>query len=45
MTVLNDGSSGAPKFSYNHNLGIGGGVSGEWSFYTTATTTETINVP
>jgi hypothetical protein len=45
VTVLNDGSSGAPKFSYNYDLGIGGGVSGEWSFYTTATTTETINLP
>ncbi|HET9457672.1 MAG TPA: DUF642 domain-containing protein, partial [Candidatus Limnocylindrales bacterium] len=45
VTVLEDGSTGAPKFSYSHDLGIASGVSGEWSFYTTATTTETLDVP
>jgi hypothetical protein len=45
VSVLNDGSSGAPKMSYAYDLGIGGGVSGEWHFFTTATTTETINLP
>jgi hypothetical protein len=46
VTVVNDGSTAAPpKFTYNHDLGIASGVSGSWSFFTTATTTETINLP
>ena len=44
-TVVNDGSSGAPTLSYSYDLGIASGVSGEWAFYTTATTSETISLP
>ncbi len=42
-TVIDDGSDGPPQFTYSYDPGGSSGVSGEWAFYTTATTTGSID--
>ena len=45
VSVLNDGSTGAPKFSYDYDLLHAGSINGEWSFFTQATADGVVNVP
>ncbi len=43
-TVIEDGSDGPPQFTYSYDPGGASGVSGEWGFFTTATTTGSIGL-
>ena len=39
-TVIEDGSDGPPQFTYSYDPGGASGVTGEWGFFTTATTPD-----
>ena len=43
-TVIEDGSDGPPQFTYSYDPGGASGVTGEWGFFTTATTTGPIEL-
>ena len=43
-TVIEDGSDGPPQFTYSYDPGGASGVTGDWGFFTTATTTGPIEL-